>query len=64
MYKNLSADLEAGYSYSGKAIQSQLETIEEYKQDYTKNLDKFVYMSNEEVSRWCYYDLKKRGAIE
>lgn len=63
MYKNLTADLDAGYSYSGRAIQSQLEAIEKYKNEYYADLDKFVTMSNEQVSRWCYYDLKKRGAI-
>lgn len=63
MYKNLTADLDAGYPYSGRAIQSQLEAIEEYKNEYYADLDKFVTMSDEQVSRWCYYDLKKRGAI-
>lgn len=63
MYKNLSADLDAGYSYSGNSIQSQLEAIEEYRKEYNKDLDRFVYMSDAEVSRWCYYDMKKRGAI-
>ena len=63
MHRNLSADLEAGYSRVSKCIKDQLDAIDEYKAQYFKELDKFVLMSDKEVSRYCYYDLKKRGAI-
>ena len=64
MYKNLSSDLEAGYEYSGRSIQNQLEQIDAYRAEYYSQLDKFVTMTDGQVSRWCYFDLKKRGAIE
>lgn len=64
MYKNLNADLEAGYNPVGACITMQQAAIQEYINGYHADLDKMVYMSEEETSRFCFYDLKKRGAIE
>ena len=64
MNRNLAADLDAGYSYTGKSIQSQLTAIDEYIDEFDAQLISFVSKSNKEVSDWCYYDLKKRGSVE
>lgn len=64
MYGNMNADLKAGYDPFGKSIRSQREQIAAYEQDYLDTLEKFKYMTEEQINHWCFYDLKKRGAIE
>lgn len=63
MHRNLAADLDAGYNYTGQSIQKQLADIDEYKHEFDEQLMSFVGKSNKEVEDWCYYDLKRRGAI-
>lgn len=64
MYSNMSADLAAGYDYFGKSIQRQKQEIAKYEAEFERQLDKFKSMSDDEVNRWCFYDMKKRGAID
>lgn len=64
MVKNMAADLDAGYNYFGQCIRNQQEAIAAYKAEFDKDMDMFKYMEEREVNRWCFYDLKKRGAIE
>ena len=64
MHKNLAADLDAGYNYSGDSIQSQLNQIEAYQKEFENQLMDLAQKEDGVASRWCYYDLKKRGAIE
>lgn len=63
MVKNMRADLDAGYNYFGNSIQKQVREIDEYKLNFDAQVDEFKYMEYKAVQRWCYYDLKKRGAI-
>jgi spermidine/putrescine-binding protein len=64
MYSNMGSDLAAGYDYFGKSIQRQKQEIANYEDEFERQLDKFKSMSDDEVNRWCFYDMKKRGAIE
>ena len=64
MVQNMTADLKAGYDYFGSSIRRQVEEIEAYKAEFDKQMDEFKGMDEKEVNRWCYYDMKKRGAIE
>lgn len=64
MVRNLQADLEAGYDYFGNSVTNQRKAIEEYKEKFDNETDTFKTMSIEDANRWCFYDMKKRGAIE
>ena len=64
MISNMVSDLNAGYNYFGKSIQQQIVDIDNYKKQFDSEMDKFKSMSDDEVDRWCFYDLKKRGAID
>lgn len=64
MYSNMASDLAAGYDYFGKSIQHQKQEIANYEAEFERQMDKFKSMSDDEVNRWCFYDMKKRGAID
>ena len=64
MYRNMASDLENGYDYFGNSIQNQIRTIEDYRKEFERQMDSFKTMSDSEVNRWCFYDMKKRGVIE
>ena len=64
MIRNMSADLDAGYDYFGKSIKQQRAAIDEFRAKFDAVLDMFKTMSEEQVNRWCFYELKKLGAIE
>ena len=64
MVRNMTSDLENGYDYFGKSITNQKNMIDEYKKEFDKNVDMFKTMTEKEVNRWCFYDMKKRGVIE
>jgi len=63
MYSNMASDLEHGYDPMGKSIQDQKAMISEYENEIHAAWDRFVYMTEEQVNRWCFYDMKRRGAI-
>ena len=63
MIKNMISDLNAGYNYSGQSITKQKQEIAEYKVQTDKTLDMFKDMDEKAVNRWCFYELKKHGAI-
>ena len=63
MVRNMASDLDAGYDYFGNSIQKQLKEIDEYKKQFDAEMDKFYEMDDAKVQRWCYYNMKKRGAI-
>lgn len=64
MVRNLASDLSVGYDYFGKSARTQREQIERYKEETNRTLDQFKNMDEKAVNRWCFYELKKRGAIE
>jgi len=64
MARNMAADLECGYDYFGKSIMQQRAKIEEFRANYDKILDMFKTMTDDAVQHWCFYELKKLGAIE
>ena len=63
MVRNMTSDLNAGYDYFGQSITKQKQEIAEYKAQTDKTLDMFKDMDEKAVNRWCFYGLKKHGAI-
>ena len=63
MIRNMQADLNAGYNYFGKSIVSQRGQIDRFKEKFDTVLDMFKSMSDDAVQHWCFYELKKLGAI-
>ena len=63
MVRNMTSDLNAGYDYFGQSITKQKQEISEYKAQTDKTLDMFKDMDEKAVNRWCFYELKKHGAI-
>lgn len=63
MLSNMNDDLENGYSYFGKSITEQRRMIDDYNKRFEAEVEKFKEMDEKQVNRWCFYDLKKRGAI-
>ena len=63
MIRNMTSDLNAGYDYFGQSITRQKQEIAEYKAQTDKTLDMFKDMDEKAVNRWCFYELKKHGAI-
>ena len=63
MTSNMAADLQAGYDFFGNSIQNQMRDIQEYKNRFDAQMEDFKFMEEKAVNRWCFYDLKKRGAI-
>lgn len=64
MYRNMMADLDCGYDPMGYSIQKQKQEISEFEKRMFDAWFSFVSMTEEQVNKWCFYDLKKRGAIE
>ena len=63
MVRNLQADLNAGYDYLGSPATSQRQNIEAYKAQMDEEMKAFRTMTDSQVSHWCFYDMKRRGAI-
>ena len=63
MYKNMSDDLSVGYDPFGMSIKKELEDIAEYRQYIDNCYETFKPMAEEAVDHWCFYELKKKGAI-
>ena len=64
MVRNMAADLDCGYNYFGDCIRRQREEIAAYKEKFDSEVDHLKEMDDEKkVERWCYLDLRKRGAI-
>ena len=63
MVRNMTSDLNHGYDYFGKNIRRQRKMIEEYKAQFDEEMKGFRTMEESKIQHWCYYDLKRRGAI-
>lgn len=64
MFRNMAADLEAGYNVMGNSIRRQREDIDAYQAKFDAEMDEFKKLEYADANRWCFYDLKKRGVIE
>ena len=64
MKSNMEADLNAGYNRYCKSIIDQIDMIDNYQKSINEALENFKTMTEAEVDYWCYYDLKKREAID
>ena len=63
MVHNLTADLNAGYSWWGQSASRQREEIAEYKARFDDEIEMLKLMDEKKAERWCRLDLIKRGAI-
>lgn len=63
MIDNLAADLKAGYEPTGTSIMRQLVALADYKSDFMIDSEMISCASDERAERWCFDDLKRRGAI-
>lgn len=64
MYENLASDLDAGYDPFGCSITTQRREIDEYTQKFDAEMRALQEKDKQHVEHWCYYDLKRRGAID
>lgn len=64
MYKNLVSDLGAGYNPLGSSITKQKNEIAEYEKEFDESMKKFRTMTEQQIQHYCFYDMKRRGAIE
>lgn len=63
MIRNMVDDLNCGYDYYGGCIINQRIEIDNYKMETDAALESFKGMTEQQVDRWCFYDLIRRGAI-
>lgn len=62
--RNMQSDLAAGYNPKGAAIALDIECIEELKSRRDAGIEKIAqFESDSKANRWCYCDMKRRGAI-
>lgn len=64
MIQNMVDDLSAGYDLMGNCIKRQQKEIDAYRIQMENEIDMFKTMEDNAVDRWCFYDMKKRGAID
>lgn len=64
MYTNLASDIDAGYSLTGNAVIKQRNLIAETEKAIADAYEAFKSLTEKEVNRWCFYELKRKGAIE
>lgn len=64
MVRNYVADIEAGYNPIGATMKHQMAMIDAYNSETDTTIEKFKEMEEKVIEKWCYLDLKKRGAIE
>lgn len=65
MICNMQADLQAGYSPTGKSITDQQLAIAEYQYRFEQQFSELQHITDEKrIQNICKRDLLKRGAIE
>ena len=64
MQANMASDLECGYSTNSNSIKEQRADIAALEQEVADAYESFKNMTEVEVNRWCFYELKRKGAIE
>ena len=63
MLKNIWSDLDAGYKFYGESITKQISEVKVYQIEYDQRVRLLDSMPLSDANKWCYKDLKKRGAI-
>lgn len=67
MRHNIEADLNAGYDPEGVSIRTQKAEMRAYEEGIESTLSRLTDMAVDKgikaVNRWCYMDMKRRGAI-
>ena len=61
--RNLCADLAVGYNPYGESVMRSRAVVDEFKTRYAEGLEKLKNFDEKQAGRWCYLDMKKRGAI-
>lgn len=64
MFANMASDLECGYSTNSNSIKKQRADIDALEKEIADAYESFKSMTETEVNRWCFYELKRKGAIE
>jgi len=63
MFQNMTDDLRVGYDPLGKSITQQRQMIAEYQRYIDNCYETFKPMTEAQVDHWCFYELKRKGAI-
>lgn len=63
MISNMNSDLECGYDPNGKSITAQKRMITVYTNEFKNQQQILARMDEDSTEKWCYHDLKARGAI-
>lgn len=63
MMRNMVADIEAGYNPTGLNIRKQRAEIDKYTSEFDFQMERLADKDEKAAERWCYMDLKRRGAI-
>lgn len=62
--RNMQSDLAAGYNPHGKSIAADIECIREITARRDAGIEHIAdFADDRKASRWCYLDMKRRGAI-
>lgn len=64
MVSNMQADLACGYDPQGLSMTMARIELAEYRSAFDRQMDAFKLMDDKSVNRWCFYELKKTGAID
>lgn len=64
MFRNMNADLCAGYNPFGPSITRQMRQIDEFRKQYDDNMKALREKTEEQANRWCYVELLRTGVIE
>lgn len=64
MVYNYQADIKAGYNYYGLSITNQREQMQEHDRRYNEGLKFLCSLPEDAREKWCFQDLRRRGAIE
>ena len=65
MVRNLASDIEAGYDPFGNSITNSINELVKYKSRREMEMKILQETMNpEQINKWCWEDLIRRGAIE
>lgn len=64
MYRNLTADIEAGYDFFGHSVYQEHAAITEYAAKWERQITELAHLDTDAKGRKCFAWLKESGAIE